>query len=185
MDESVGDFCGVTGATPEVGRHFLQITDGDLAQAIQLFFDSPELASSASSGSAQSAPPVPNLSRSRASTGREDENGVVHLDSDHEDVDMDSSDEGGAAAPASRAAGSNMQSGAYADDEAMARRLQEEMYDGGDMGGSLQAGDVRAPMARTTETLVGPGSYTSPEDIHGAMLEQFRSGRGPRSRKFV
>ncbi|KAF2863490.1 hypothetical protein K470DRAFT_210527 [Piedraia hortae CBS 480.64] len=42
--------------------------------------------------------------------------------------------------------------GAQEDDEAMARRLQNEMYGGGSGGAD---GGVRAPIARTTETLVG------------------------------
>jgi hypothetical protein len=58
----------------------------------------------------------------------------------------------------------------------MARRLQEEMYGGGagDIGGDDEA--VRAPMARTTETLVGPDlDFGDEEDMHTNILSQLRA----------
>lgn len=64
------------------------------------------------------------------------------------------------------------------DDEAMARRLQQEMYGGGAGGGNPGGEDedgVRAPIARTTETLVGPGSgdwRDDPDHMHTAVMEQ-------------
>ena len=51
-------------------------------------------------------------------------------------------------------------------DEAMARRLQEEMY--GSRGGT---DSVRAPMARTTETLVDDDYDT---DMHSDLLRELR-----------
>ncbi|KAF2725427.1 hypothetical protein K431DRAFT_280786 [Polychaeton citri CBS 116435] len=63
------------------------------------------------------------------------------------------------------------------DDEAMARRLQQEMYGGGGGGAqsNLDQDGVRAPIARTAETLVGPGSgdwRDDPNDMHTAVMEQ-------------
>ena len=73
------------------------------------------------------------------------------------------------------------------DDEAMARRMQEEMYGGGGGGGGAQSDidpetGVRAPMARTTETLVGPGSgggdwRNDPEEMNAAIFEQMQRRR--------
>lgn len=180
MDDAVGDFCAITGATPQVARHFLNLSDGNPSQAIQLFFDSPELASAVNEESQQLPPAPAATSRPPArstSGGHEDEHGVVHLDSDTDDNIMDETDDdivetshtppvaGSATAP---------QNSAYEDDEAMARRLQEEMYAGGDMGGDLDADGVRAPLARTTETLVGPGADWGPEDMQSNALQQMR-----------
>lgn len=172
MDNAEAEFSGITGATAQVARHFLQMTDFDLGQAIQLYFDSPDLAAAAASTGP--APPVPTSSRpSRA--GREDGNGVVHLDSDDE-VDMDAPDNASddeSAGPS--AAGGNAQN-TYEDDEAMARRLQAEMYQSGGAMGAADDDDVRAPIARTTETLLGPGSHMGASE---SILDQLRNRRGP------
>ncbi|KPI45565.1 UBX domain-containing protein 5 [Cyphellophora attinorum] len=68
------------------------------------------------------------------------------------------------------------------DDEAMARRLQEEMYGA---QGSGQEQDVRAPIARRTETLAGPGSDMMAEEYEDAMTARLqamhqRAARGQR-----
>lgn len=55
------------------------------------------------------------------------------------------------------------------DDAALARRLQEELYNGADTSDG-----VRAPLARTTETLV------EPDVDHSAFLRQMH---GPQSRR--
>ena len=70
----------------------------------------------------------------------------------------------------------------YEDDEAVARRLQEELYAGGDAAGGYDADEVRAPMARTTETLVGgQGGDWPPDDMNAAILQQMRARQQPRS----
>ena len=60
----------------------------------------------------------------------------------------------------------------YEDDEAMARRLQEEAYGAG--GGGAGMDDIRAPMARTTETLVGPDANWGggEDDMRASIAEQ-------------
>ena len=64
----------------------------------------------------------------------------------------------------------------------MARRLQEELYAGGDIGGGPAGDGVRAPIRRTTETLVGPGAYgmSDDDDMRAAVLEQMRARQRPR-----
>ena len=47
MDEEVAQFLSITGADSErVARGYLEISGNDAQQAIQLYFESPELASS-------------------------------------------------------------------------------------------------------------------------------------------
>ena len=62
-------------------------------------------------------------------------------------------------------------SAAIDDDEAMARRLQEELYAGGNQSNDFDSEGVRAPIARTTETLVGPGADWGRDDQIDAAIE--------------
>lgn len=189
MDEAVGDFCAITGATPQVARHFLSIADGDPSQAIQLFFDSPDLASAATEVSQQPPPVAVASSRppvKSSSGGREDEHGVVHLDSDSDDMTMDETDDNileTTHTPPLPTSTTGPQGSAYEDDEAMARRLQEEMYAGGDMARDYDLDGVRAPLARTTETLVGPGADWGPDDVQSNVLQQMRQRGAARTRR--
>lgn len=186
MDDAIGVVCAVTDCTPQVARHFLSLTDGNAEQAIQLFYDSPDL----SSTMVQEPSPVPTAqpSRSQASgAGRRDPPGIINLDSDDEDMAMDTSADLGnnpfqerqpARQASSSAAAGHIAD--YEDDEAVARRMQEELYAGGDMAGDFASEGVRAPLARTTETLVGPGADWAPEDLQEAVLQQMRARQQPR-----
>lgn len=166
MDEIVMQFTGITGATPQVARHYLQLTDGAIEQAVQLFFDSPEL--SATMNQEPSAPEQHSRANARSNTRNQpDSDGVIHIDSDDDPMDEDDDD-----ISATQAGGPT--DAAYEDDEAMARRMQEELYAGGDMTGDFDANGVRAPLARTTETLVGPQSNFPGDDAHDALLQQMR-----------
>src|ERR1700712_540000 len=144
-DEQVAQFTGITAATPSQAEQYLRLTEGNLEQAIQLFFEDPNLASfQAPSAAATTQTQPTSSSRPKRKAYTEDADGVVHVDSDDDDdFEMsDAPDGGGALRPDLDA------------DEEMARRLQEEMY----AGGRADPESVRAPMARTTETLVGgPG----------------------------
>lgn len=106
------------------------------------------------------------------------------MDSDDDAMDVEEDGNASKSASAAPPAGGGGQNGTYEDDEAMARRLQEEMYAGGDMGGDAgrdyDADGVRAPIARTTETLLGPGSMYNDPDPHQAALDMLRR-RGHRS----
>ena len=175
MDEKIEAFTGFTGATTAVARHYLQLSDNDAQQAIQLFFDAPELASSIPPEPSTDGPARQTASQIRGtSAGREDDSGVVHIDSDSddEDVEMDfgQDDDEIIAGQQSTNANSGGNS-AYEDDEAMARRLQEEMY----AGGGVDADGVRAPIARTTETLVGPNADWTADDMQEAVLQQMNA----------
>lgn len=148
-DEAIQTFCSITSATPQQAQQYLQFSENNVEQAIELFFNNPDLAGSARAPQAQPA-----------ST----RDAPIDL-SDDDDVVVDAT--GAQGGPSTE------------DDEAMARRLQQEMYGAGGGGGGGGPGDldedgVRAPMARTTETLVGPGSdwRDDPNEMQAAIGEQ-------------
>ncbi|KAF2730428.1 hypothetical protein EJ04DRAFT_515286 [Polyplosphaeria fusca] len=158
MEEEIANFVAITGCEPQKATQYLQLTDNNLEQAIQLYFDSPNL--DFGHDATSQPPPAARPSTNTAAN-------PISVDSDEEMSDFD--------------AGVGLETSTppviqpnVEDDEAMARRLQEEMY--GDMGGG--EAEVRAPMARTTETLVGPGANWGPdEDIDAMVQEQLAARR--------
>lgn len=174
-DEAVANFIAITGAAPERALQYLTLSDNNLQQAIELFYNSDGInlgETAATPAETNQAPPVPSQSHPSA------HHDVINLDSDEEDAGATGgSGEGSAQTPATF--------GGIADDDdaAMARRLQEEFYGGtvvgGGLGSGLDAEGYRAPIAPTRETLVGPGSYDmeDPEDRHAAVLEQMQRRR--------
>lgn len=186
--EAISTFSGITGASPEVAQGFLSLTGNDVERAIELFFENPELASSVQTGVPASAPPA--SAPSRSNIAREDSRGIIHIDSDDDDVmqlsddDVDRDDDDRATAAQAAALAQEEE------DAAMAKRLQEELYGenpGSGSGAGAGAGlmgddDVRAPIARTTETLVAPDPSWAGgggDDFNSAFLNQLRSRRGP------
>jgi hypothetical protein len=192
----------ITGSTPQKAEQYLRLTDYNLEQAIPLYLDSGGIdlegqdataASAAISG--ESRPPAPPAVRPQhagGSHGYADEDGVVHLDSDDDIDDGDDPEITGwnqrlpqaTAPPDHRSASATpppihgaSDSPGLESDEAMARRLQEELYGGGDVDGVFDADGVRAPIARTRETLVGPGSDWGPTDpaMREAVMAQMRA----------
>lgn len=162
MDDAIESFTSIAGSTPQIARHYLGLTEGNLEQAIQLFFDSPDL------GSGIAETPAPSAAPRAAPSGGAN---VIDIDSDDEEGSvMDLTDD----TPSEPARAPAAASGDYEDDEAMARRMQEELYAGGDSAGGFGADGVRAPIARTTETLVGPGAADWGEPMPG-MYQQMRA----------
>ncbi len=149
-DENISMFCSFTSASPEQAQQYLTLTDGNVEQAVELFFNSPDLG-----GAAPSHHP-PASSHAHPVTIEDDDEEQI---GDMQDVRSET-----AGGPSTE------------DDESLARRLQEEAYGaGGDGGGGTTDPDgVRAPMARTTETLVGPGSdwRDDPSEMRAAIAEQ-------------
>lgn len=165
-DDVVAQFTEITGSNPELATQYLQLADFNIEQAMQLYFEN--------DGAPLTQEPPASTSASQPasrSTRFQDESGVVDIDSD-DDVTVDETRSAPRAQPA--------QGSTYEDDAAMARRLQEEMYGGGGPGGGGHGGgvgdedDVRAPMARTTETLVGPDADFD-DDMHASILGQLRA----------
>ncbi len=184
MDNAVDHFMAFTNASAEVARRYLGLTENNSEQAIQLFFDSPELASGLEQASPQSAPPpIPTSSRPRvppARTNTENARAAVIVDSDDDenmDLDEDNDEDNDAARAAALGRAAD-----YEDDEAIARRMQEELYAGGDASGGFGADGVRAPIGRVTETLVGgaDGDW-SPDDMNAAVMQQMGARRAGRS----
>ncbi|KAI5463637.1 hypothetical protein BGZ63DRAFT_351696 [Mariannaea sp. PMI_226] len=173
-DDNIATFSAITGASPDVARSFLEMTSGNFERAIELFYENPDLASGVGAG--LNANPSPSAAPAqRSNIGRQDSDGVIHIDSDDDEdmqfeQDSDSDDGDRAAAQAATLAQEE-------EDMAMAKRLQEELYR--ENGGAASASDdVRAPIARTTETLVAPGGEWSGEaNVEAAMLEELRRRR--------
>ncbi|KAI9674508.1 MAG: hypothetical protein M1817_001846 [Caeruleum heppii] len=190
MDDAVAQFTGITGSSPTQAQQYLRLADGNLEQAIQLFFDTgaldlegPHSAAPPSFSQPASHPPpstsAPSQPPGTRSRDRVDDDGVVHLDSDDDMSDVQEQYTpggfGGATHSRAQPGGPSAATGfgppsalshdtTYMDedeDAAMARRLQEEDYASGafdgDVGHGASLDGVRAPIARTTETLVGPG----------------------------
>lgn len=199
----MAQFTSITGASPERALQYLRLTDGNLEQAMQLFFDSDgiDLEGSAppATGAPSSTPQIPQAppQHGTRAAGYTDGRGIVHIDSDEEipdDNDLEVTgynSRAGATSSRSRAASHTPATvtpptgtGARGmdDDEALARRLQEEFYAGGDMAGVRDADGIRAPIGRTTETLVGPGAdyLSDPDEMRAAVLEQMRARQRPR-----
>lgn len=179
--EDVEAFISITGANRAAAAHMMELCGSDLEQAVQLWFADEDLQrtlTNAGSSTATAAVGPSTTSRqsssgfnrsTRPQVGREDAQGVIHLDSD-DDVAMieDDGDDATEAANVARRAQED-------EDAAMAKRIQEELYSSGPAGES----DVRAPLARTTETLVGP-NYGDEDDDHAAVLDQLRRQRQTR-----
>lgn len=183
-DEAVANFVAITGGSETVAHQVLEIAGGDLEHAVTLYFDNPGVFSSAAAPSTSSAPVLPEIGRSsapassrppRPSTGRQDPHGVIHIDSDDEDEDvrMDDSDFGfddvAEAATVARTAQEE-------EDAAIAKRLQEELYS----ESSGTADGIRAPIARTTETLLAPSyglDLDHDAEREAAVMEQLRRRR--------
>ncbi|KAH0836074.1 hypothetical protein AYO21_02715 [Fonsecaea monophora] len=176
MDEAIATVVSVCGTTPELASQYVQLADGDPNQAVQLFFENGG-ADLAGNTSRPPPPPPPTTSSDPRMPG-----GPLNpLDADADDNISDDNDPEitGFRKNTLRDTASGPARGLdYEDDEAMARRLQNEMYGEGAMDDI-----VRAPIARQAETLVGSGStipgmrevaYTSSVEERMRALERRR-----------
>ncbi|KAL8842490.1 MAG: hypothetical protein Q9176_002642 [Flavoplaca citrina] len=195
-DGALAQFTSITGTQPGTAQRYLAFTDGDLQQAIELFFanDGADLdVPPASDPPASSRPPPVPPPATRPPL----EQHAVQIDSDsdeypttHRSGSTGRQPEGvDRAQPLSHQSLSSKPStkntgGGVNDDEAFARQLQQEMYGEAGVESATDLEGVRAPIARTTETLVGPDSFdpNDPADMNAAVLEQIRSRQRPRPR---
>lgn len=186
--DDVESFMGITGANKTAAERMLELCGSDLAQAVQLWYTDEDLQrsltntgpSTAAVGTSASAgrPSRPN----RPQVGREDAQGVIHIDSDDdvpmtEDESVGQLDDPGDASEAVNVARAAQEE----EDAAMAKRLQEELYS----GQPADEGGVRAPMARTTETLVEPTYGPADDGDHVAMMNYLRRSRQPRGELMI
>ncbi|KAM0553352.1 hypothetical protein ACHAPJ_007365 [Fusarium lateritium] len=184
MDDNIPTFMAITGASTDVARSFLEMTAGNFERAIELFYENPDLVSGVGAGLSSTNQPAaasaPAPATTRGNIGRQDSEGIIHIDSDDDQdmqLDEDSDNGDNDRAVAAQAAAQAQEE----EDMAMAKRLQEELYQGTQGSGSGgDPDDVRAPIARTTETLVAPGWGGGGEHDDGmesAILEELRQRR--------
>ncbi|KAL6716284.1 UBX domain protein Ubx2 [Lecanora helva] len=213
--DTIAQFAGITGSSDHTAAQYLRLAEGNTEAAIELFYANEgadlETTSSQSHHPEATRTAVPPISTRPISDrhGYEDDEGVVHIDSDqddHEDTDGDGDVEitsetqrrapmaGEPSSLPGDTSHTRPSAGALDDDEAMARRLQEEFY--GAAGRSSSNGNLnsevvdeyryRAPLGRTTETLVGPGSFdpSNAEEMRAAVSQQMMARRQhPRHRE--
>ena len=168
-DQDIAEITTITNCDPRIAAQYLQLADGDPNQAITLFFENGGADLSGQSTTATTTTQQPTRPQA---AGYEDPNGVVHLDSDDEDE-----------RPAAQGRGHPQAGGnTFDSDLEMARRLQEEMYGGpggpGGPGGGTEDDEIRAPIARQAQTLIGPDAdmdFPTMEDIPSAVQQQMRA----------
>ena len=169
MDGLIADFINITNASPEKAEAYLRMSDGDVQQAIHLFFETDV-------ADLDSSPASHNVASHAEPTGVVQHEPIAVDD----DIVIGEADEDlEVAFQASRLANQSTLPGGnpvlttprsnFDADEAMARRLQEEFYS--DMNELQETNGVRAPIAKTRETLVGPE-----DDYLGQIDSQLRRG---------
>lgn len=203
-DEAVAQFVSFTSSTTERARQYLHLTDGNVQQAINIFFANDGNDPSGTPPVTQTqASPLPSVPPQPTQTwdqglGYEDEDGVVHIDSDLDISDGENIQESDRRTRASRTGASRPTvhtpststppvrqfASTVDEDEAMARRLQEEFYGASGLGGEVGPDGVRAPIGRTTETLVGAEAFdvTNEAEMRAAVQEQLRTRQRIRPR---
>ena len=205
MDEAAqAQFMSITGASPSTAAQYLRLADDNLEAAIEIFYANDGASLDHSTQNSQPPPiPPPSTRPSGHRRDYEDDQGVVHIDSDGEDQqfpdegDVQVTEHGHGHGQANARSASALRTPPVAtppmeesaatvdDDEAMARRLQEEFYGGGASGATNGRGELldehgyRAPIGRTTETLVSPGTLdpSNPEEMRAALAEQMLARR--------
>lgn len=165
-DEKVAQVANITGATPALANQYLALAEGDENQAVVLFFEN-DGADLGVQTFPSSVPPPPQHAApaTRSISGPyHDAGGVINIDSDDEGETGHVSDDDGPqiigtrqldhrnARNAQDTPPHNFQDPSFDADAALAARLQEEAY-----AGQEQGDDIRAPIARQAQTLLGPG----------------------------
>jgi UBX domain-containing protein 7 len=172
-DDAIAQVVMVTNTTPEKATQYLTLADGDPDQAVTLFFENG--GQDLVGGPSSSAPTTSQPTATSNAPGAGDAQNPINIDDedmlDVDDPQITHSQRVGALQP-------QHQGSLYEDDAAMARRLQEEMY--GESGAGDRNGEdpIRAPLARQSETLLGPeaeiGGYSAAE-IPGAVERQMQA----------
>ena len=204
----IAQFASITGSSQALAAQYLRLADNNTEQAIELYYanDGADLEPSTQTPlpSQPSSIPAPSTRPTGRGRGYQDQEGVVHLDSDQEDPDYSDAEDvevlgqgrrepiptGGPISTLQTSSSTTHSAGQATmpidDDEAVARRLQEEFYGaagrtGGGVAETLDEHGYRAPIARTTETLVGQGSFdpTDDDEMRAAVMEQIAARRQP------
>jgi UBX domain-containing protein 7 len=162
MDAAIAQIVTITSASPERAAQYLQLADGDLDSAVMLYFDSNGADPTVGPSSSYSEPQPPTSSRPGRTGDAQDpievDDGTISDDNDPEITGFRK-----VARPGETAQPHNRGTTFDADAE-FARRLQEEMYGGAGGQGPAGEEEIRAPIARQSETLLGPGANVGPMD---------------------
>ncbi len=162
MDAAIAQIVTITSASPERAAQYLQLADGDLDSAVMLYFEN-NGADPSGGPSSYDAPPLPPVSSRPAATG--DAHHPIDVDDDTISDDNDPEITGFRKVGESEGETQSHNKGLTFDADAeYARRLQEEMYGGAGGQGPTGEEEVRAPIARQSETLLGPGADVGPLD---------------------
>lgn len=181
MDAAIAQIVTITSASPERAAQYLQLADGDPDAAVMLYFE--YNGADPSGGPAPySAPPPPPASSRPAAIG--DEQNPIDIDDGHVSDDNDPEITGFRKVDASeREAQPRSRGPTFDADAEYARQLQEEMY-GGAGAGPTGEEEIRAPIARQSETLLGPGADMTPlddRDIPAHLMQQMQRIQGRRT----
>ncbi len=174
MDADIAQIVTVTSASPERAAQYLQLADGNLDAAIMLYFESNGADLSGDPSSYSAPPPPPPASSRPGGTGNAQD--PIDIDegtiSDDNDPEITGFRKVGRSEQVTlpQAPGPNLDA-----DAEYARRLQEEMYGAGGGQGLGGEEEIREPIARQSETLLGPGADVAPldeRDIPAHVMEQ-------------
>jgi UBX domain-containing protein 7 len=176
-DDAVAQVVMVTNTTTEKAIQYLTLADGHPDQAITLFFENggADLVGGPSSSHPSSTHPAALTHSDRRGDARNP------IDVDDDDAFNDDNPQFTGSRPAAHLANRestpSQAESTFEDDAAMARRLQEEMYGSPGSGGMGGEDTIRAPIARQSETLLGPGASSggyADADIPAAIEERMR-----------
>jgi UBX domain-containing protein 7 len=156
MDAAIAQIVTITSASPERAAQYLQLADGDLDSAVMLYFENSG-ADPSGEPSSYSAPPPPPASSRPGGTG--DVHHPIDVDDGNISDDNDPEITGFRKVEGPEQTAPSQSRGSTFDADAeYARRLQEEMYGGAGGQGPADEEEIRAPIARQSETLLGPGA---------------------------
>lgn len=163
MDAAIAQIVAITSASPERAAQYLQLADGDLDSAVMLYFENNGADPSGDSSSYGAPPPPPPTSSRPGPSG----NARDPIDVDDGDISDDNDPEVTGfrkVNESEQGVHSENRNPTFDADAEYARKLQEEMYGGAGGQGPLGDEEVRAPIARLSETLLGPGADIGPLD---------------------
>ena len=162
MDEAVEQFVSFTAASEPVARGFLEMSGGDVMQAVQLFYEHPDLQSSldAAPSLPASCPPA----AAAAGGSGTSQNRPITVDSDSDTgINVAGSEDSNAGDHDEHPEIVAIRRAQEEEDARLAREMQEDLYKQSPADGQ----GVRAPIARTTETLVAPSYSGSSHMAYG------------------
>jgi UBX domain-containing protein 7 len=184
MDAAIAQIVAITSASPERAAQYLQLADGNADSAVMLYFEYNGADPSGGPASYSAPPPPPASSRPPATGDAQDpidiDEGNISDDNDPEITGFRKVSESG------REAQSQSRGPTFDADAEYARQLQEEMYGGSGGQGPMGEEEIRAPIARQSETLLGPGADMAPlddRDIPAHVMRHMQRMQGRRAQQ--